>query len=260
MAASSICVYIDIREDDLWAELAPYHVPSDEGWHVEKKVLDVGDIAFCPAVDDVSGSRATYVLLERKTAEDLGASQKDGRYREQRTRLYAMRGAGAAIGYIIEAPSWSPSLNRSWCRGAFTEVHLQQAIARLQLRHTIPVFQACTIQGTLQWIRRIAKALVADPTAYACGMASRACDVAAVYKDTIHVHKASNNTPERIFLSMLLSIPGLGKASAEAIASATHSSFTTLQAMTEKELSEIKAGKRSVGKVVGRAVYAAIHT
>ena len=221
-------------------------------------MLDIGDIAFY-AGDDLSGAKP-LVILERKTAEDLGASQKDGRYREQRARLYATRGAGTAIAYIVEAPSWSPSLSRSWCRGAFTEVNLQQAMVRLQLRYTIPIFQATNVRETVQWIRRIAKTLVADPTAFQGGVATTRDEAAAAYTESIHVKKASNNTPERIFLSMLLAIPGIGKAAAEAVAAATHSSFTELLALSEVQIGDIVAGKRKIGKAVAAAIFAALHS
>lgn len=254
-----ICIKIDIREDDLWKELETWTVenPSPEGWYVERAPLDVGDISFHKA-DDLDS--APLVTVERKKAEDLGASQKDGRYREQRARLYALRGQKTAIAYLVEVPPWSPNLSRSWCRGEFTEVHLQHAIVRLQLRHTIPVFVSATIKESVQWIRRIAKSLNADPTCYQCGMATTLKEAAEVYTDTIHVKKATNNTPDRIFLSMILAIPGLGKTSAEAIAQATNHSFGKLIALTEEEISNVYAGKKRVGKKVGACVYAALHT
>jgi ERCC4-type nuclease len=251
-----IRILVDIRENDLLRELEPYSDPSGAAFWVEKTTLDVGDIAF---VSDISGSNP-YVVLERKTAEDLGASQRDGRYREQRARLYALRGSGTAIGYILEAPPWSPSLNRSWCRGAFTEVHLQQTIARLQFRHTIPVFQSASIPQTVQWIRRIATALHNDPTVYSCAMATSASEAAAVYTEAIHVKKAENNSPQRIFISFLLAIPGLGKATAEAIGLAVNYSFTTLQSKTLAELSEIQGGKKRLGNSLATAIHAAIHS
>lgn len=251
-----ICVNIDIREDDLWNEVHAWQVqtPHPDGWYAEKKVLDVGDIAFT----DASGT--PLVVIERKKAEDFGASQKDGRYREQRARLYALRGQHVAIAYLIEAPPWSPTLTRTWCRGEFTEVHLQQAIVRLQLHHTIPVFMATTTKESVQWIKRIAKALHADPTCYQCGMATTQNEAAAVYTQTIHVKKADNNTPERIFLSMIQSIPGLGKASAEAIATHTQNSFQRLLELSEEQIGDIQAGKKRVGKKVGACVYQALHT
>jgi ERCC4-type nuclease len=255
----SIRVVIDNREDDLWAQLEPYRSPDAvEGWWVEKAVLDIGDIAFFSATD-ISGANPLAVF-ERKTAEDLGASQKDGRYREQRARLLALRGAKTAIGYIVEAPHWSPTLSTSWCRGTFNEVNLQQAIVRLQLRYTIPVFMAASLKETVQWIRRTGKALAAEPNVFREGLASTACEAAAVYTEAISVKKAENSSPERIFLSFLLSIPGMGKAAASAVAEHVKHSFTALQALSAEDIGNIKAGKRKLGVALGTAVYAALHS
>ena len=260
-ATQTIRAVIDMREDDLWAQLEPYHtLVEKEGWYATKAQLGVGDIALYLENADGTLPANPLMILERKTAEDLGASQKDGRYREQRARLYAMRGNGTAIAYIIETPPWSANLSRTWCRGAFNEVKLQQAIARLQFRHTIPVFMAANIKETIAWIRRFAKTLLADPSAYTSGLATTACEAAQAYTDSIHVKKAENNSPDRIYRSFLLAIPGLGKASVDAIATATEHSFTKLLALSEKELAELKGGKRKVGKAAAAAIYAAVHS
>lgn len=251
-----IRVKIDIRETDLWRELEPYTALGADGWFVEQTTLDVGDIAF---YEDISGA-APLAILERKTAEDLGASQKDGRYREQRARLYALRGAGTAIGYLLESPPWSPTLSRSWCRGTFTEVNLQQTMVRLQLRYTIPIFQAATLKESVQWIRRIAKALVADVAVFKGGVAQTSCEAATAYTEAIHVKKADNNTPDRILRSMLLSIPGLGKTFVDAILTTTSHSLLAVQALTEDQLSELQAGKRKMGKSLAAVIYAALHS
>lgn len=258
----SIRVVIDNREADLWALLEPYYEPdAAEGWCATRAVLDVGDIAFYDAtIGDISGATQPLVVLERKTAEDLGASQKDGRYREQRARLLSLRGSKTAIAYILEAPHWSPTLSKTWCRGTFNEVNLQQTIVRLQLRHTIPIFQSANLKETVTWIRRIAKALHADPTVFQTGRATTVCEAAAVYTEAIHVKKAENKSPERIFLSFLLSIPGLGKTAAAALATNVENSLLKLQTLSEKELSEIKVGKKKLGKALASAIYAAIHT
>jgi ERCC4-type nuclease len=269
-----IRVVIDTREEDLWAELAAHTTMGEEGWWVEKATLDVGDIAFYAATAsdttttlDLSGattsggtaSEIPLAVLERKTAEDLGASQKDGRYREQRARLFARRGAKTAIADRVEAPPWSPSLSRTWCKGKFNEVQLQQAIVRINLRYTIPVFMSAGLKETKQWIRRIAKSLVADPAVFQEGVASTTCAAAAAYTEAIHVKKADNATPERIFLSFLLAIPGMGKAAASALAEATHSKFSELQTMTQEQLCEVKVGKRKLSKTLAANLYTALH-
>lgn len=269
-------VVIDIRESELWDALEPWHTPSDDGWVAERAALAVGDIAFygpvpaatesagAGAEEDLSGSAAPtptpLVVLERKTAEDLGASLRDGRYREQRARLQALRGAGVSVGYVIEAPPWSPTLSRTWCRGAFSEVHLQTAITRIQMRYGLTVLQASGVKETVQWIRRIAKALVADPAVYRGGMAATAAEAAAVYTEAIHVKKADNSTPERIFLTMLLSIPGLGRTMADAIAAAVGNSLTALQALTVEQLADLKAGRRKVGVALATVIHTALHS
>jgi ERCC4-type nuclease len=255
-----IRVVIDIREGELWETCAAHREPGAEKWYVSSERLEIGDIAFYSTDTDVSGAAAPLVVLERKTAEDLGASQKDGRYREQRARLYALRGTKVAIGYIVEAPPWSPTLSRTWCRGAFNELHLQQSIVRLNLRYGIPVFMSGSPKETLCWIRRVATALIADPAVFTSGVAASACEAAVVYTEAIHVKKADNNTPERLFLSFLLSIPGLGRTSADAIAAHTHSSFTALQALTQEELSEIQGGKRKLGGALAKVIYDAVHS
>jgi hypothetical protein len=248
-------VTIDTREHDLWPLLEPWQTENDETWIAVKKNLDVGDIAF-----SLPGHEHPLVILERKTAEDFGASLSDGRYREQRSRLLALRSHGTSIGYILEFPSWSPSLTRAWSYGRFTELQLQQNIVRLQLRYTIPVFHATCLKETVQWIRRIAVMLVADPKVFTGGVATDSVQAAAYYKNVIHVKKASNKTPDTIFHTMLLTVPGLGKSAVEAISVATHSSFQTLLTKSVEELADINTGKRKLGKKLATALHTLLHS
>ena len=256
-AAATIKVSIDIREDELIKAMASYTTLGDEGWYMVSERLDIGDIAFQVESGDLSGVR---IVLERKTAADLGASQKDGRYREQRARLYSLRGSGIAIGYIVEAPAWSPTLSRSWCLGAFNEVHLQQAIVRLQLRHSIPVFHTMCLADTIAYIRRIAKLLAADPAVFQSAAAKTTAEAAAAYTAEIHVKKADNNTPARVLYAMLMAIPGVGKTAADAMIIACSGSFTALIGKTVDELAAIPLGKRKLGSALATVVYAAFHS
>jgi len=252
-----IRVVIDTRETELWSLCAPYtDISGNEGWIAEKRNLDIGDISFY--LNDISG--APLVTLERKRVDDLGSSQKDGRYREQRARLLAQRGAGTSVGYIVEAPYWTPNLSNSWCRGSFTEVHLQQTLVRLQFRYTLPVFQVSKVDETMSFVRRIARMLAADPKVFRGGLAETAVGAAAVYSEAVHIKKADNKTPERIFAAMLSTIPGLGGAAVTALATATGSSMTRLLAMTAEHIAAIPTGKRSIGASVAGVVYAALHS
>jgi ERCC4-type nuclease len=259
MAATAVTikVSIDIREEELIKSMDAYTTLGDEGWYIVPERLDIGDIAFQVQTGDLSGVK---VVLERKTAADLGASQKDGRYREQRARLYSLRGTGVSIGYIVEAPAWSPTLSRSWCLGTFNEVHLQQAIVRLQFRHSIPVFHTMCIADTIAFIRRIAKLLVADPVVFQSVAAKTTAEAAAAYTAEIHVKKADNNTPERVLYAMLMAIPGVGKTAADAMVAACGASFTALAGKTVDELAAISLGKRKLGAALASTVHAALHS
>jgi hypothetical protein len=245
-------IVVDIREADLFNELLPY---ATETLKITTCPLDIGDIHF---TSDLSGA-PPYLVLERKAAADMGASQKDGRYREQRARLQALREGGTKIGYIIEAPAWSPNLGRTWCQGKFNEVNLQTAMARLQLRYNIPVFHATSMKETVQWLRRFAASLQAEPTVFSSGVATTAEEATKVYSEAIHVKKAANNSPERIFISLLLTIPGVGPSAAAAIGLAVDHKISNLLAKTEDELAAINTGKKKLGKTTAAIIFKTFH-
>ena len=255
--ATPLRVIIDTREEELWRLLEGWRgAEGFEGWKVERAPLDVGDIAFM-------GSDNELVILERKSADDLGSSQRDGRYREQRARLLAKKGAGVSIDYVLEAPTpWSPTLSRSWCRGAFKETHLQMAIVRLQLRYGISVLQAANTKETVMWIRRIAAALIADPTVFRTGVAETTGGAAAAYTAALHIKKAANMSQDRILSSMLRIIPGVGAAAADAILDHVGSSgFPGFYSMTETAIAAVRQGeKRRVGPALAAKIWAAFHT
>lgn len=270
-----ICVIIDYREEDLWGLLEPWHdregsAAKQDGWWAVKKPLDVGDICFMRVGDVdvetevVAAQPEELVLLERKSAEDLGASQRDGRYREQRARLLAKKGAGVSVGYVLEAPMpWSSTLTRTWCRGSFKETHLQHAIAKLQMHYGLTVLQASTTKETLMWIRRIAGALVEDPTVYKSAMATEAASAAAAYTQAIHVKKAANMDSERLLTTVLRTLPGVGATAAEAIVhNVGTGGFPAFYELSQEDLAAIPLGstKRKIGSALAGKVWAAFHT
>lgn len=247
-------IVVDNREHELYELLKPY---NSETRKILFEVLDIGDVHI--RTIDQNGAPVLRLVLERKAAADLGASQSDGRYREQRARLLALRGTGVKIGYIVEAPTWSPSLSRSWCMGKFNEVHLQTAMARLQFRYDIPVIHAATIQETAMWIRRFTNSLEADPTVFSSGIPSTAEEAAKVYTAAIHVKKAANTTPETMFTSMLLTIPGVGQQVVKAIGTVVNFSIPTLLTKSVDELAAISVGKRKIGSSVATTIWNVFH-
>jgi ERCC4-type nuclease len=247
-------IVVDIREGALINELKQY---ASDTLKITTAALDIGDIHF---IDDISGSQPILVL-ERKTVPDLASSQKDGRYREQRARLLALRGAGTKIGYIVEegASAFSPSIGRTWCQGKFTEVNLQTAITRLQLRYDIPVFHAVTLKDTVQWIRRFAACIQEEPTVFKTGLATTVSEAKNVYTEAIRVKKSSNQTPELSFTSMLQTLPGVGLQAAAAIGLAVDHKISNLLVKTEDELAAINTGKKKLGKTAAALIFKTFH-
>lgn len=236
-------IILDMRETALLS-LVPPLLADLSGVVVERAALPIGDIAF---YTDVSG--AATIILERKTIDDLASSHRDGRYKEQRARLLGQRGTGTAIGYLLEGTS----------AARFMEADLRNAILRLQFRYTIPVFQTSSAADTASYIKSVAVALTRDPACYRGGLATTAAAAASAYSEAIHVRKADNSTPERVFQSLLRVVPGLGPAAVEGIASAVGSSLTRLIALTEAEVAAIPVGKRRLGPALARVLYSVLH-
>jgi ERCC4-type nuclease len=247
-------IVVDIRETALINELNQY---ATDNLKITTSPLDIGDVHF---IEDLSGAQPILVL-ERKTVPDLASSQKDGRYREQRARLLALRGSGTKIGYIVEesAAAFSPTLGRTWCQGKFTETNLQTAITRLQLRYDIPVFHSTSIKDTAQWIRRFANCLQEEPTVFKTGLATTVEEAKNVYTEAIRVKKSSNQTPELVFTSLLQTLPGVGLQAAAAIGVAVEHKVSNLLQKTEDELAAINTGKRKVGKTTAAIIYKTFH-
>jgi ERCC4-type nuclease len=245
-------VYLDMRETALFGVLTA--LPDMSGVPVELKALDVGDLAI---TTDLSGAEQMACVLERKSADDLGSSLTDGRYREQRARLLAQRGTGTAIGYLLEIPS-IPA--RGWCQGRFTQKDLRTAVLRLQLRYTIPVIQTSSLQDSAAYVAALVKSLTADPLVFRSGLATTAAAAANVYTEAIHVKKADNSSPDRIFRSLLRVVPGLGPVAVEAIAAHCKSSFPALFALTKEELAALSTGKRKLGAPMAEKLYNVFHS
>ena len=120
---------LDNRERALAMELTRLAVPF------VCAVLDVGDFL----IQNAAG--APLLVAERKSLADFAASNADGRYREQRARLMAVRGGGAAVVYILEG-GWTGDDARLFGGGRTTEGQLRRLTTRLILRYGMPVIAA----------------------------------------------------------------------------------------------------------------------
>jgi len=88
---NKIEIHLDNREN--W-DLNPSFLEKNN-YKIIKKNLDVGDI-------QVLKNEEVQLIIERKTLDDLAASVSDGRYEEQKNRLYRLKNEGFKIVYLLE--------------------------------------------------------------------------------------------------------------------------------------------------------------
>lgn len=226
--------YVDTRERELIPLL---------GWPT--KTLPVGDIWIGLSGEDVS---VGGIVIERKATNDLEASIIDGRYREQRTRLttYCQQ-RGARPLYIIEG-----IMDRIW--GKLSQETLQKYLNRLMLRYGVPVIHTDSIDATAALCKTLASQISADPTVFV------AADPAALsYSSTVKVNKQGNMDAKNFALCTLQGCPGVSNAVAEAVLSTFGGTLAGVWAAEESDMATIAVGKRKVGPVVAKRLFALLH-
>lgn len=206
--------------------------------------LDVGDFM----IQNEAGE--PLLVAERKSLADFAASNADGRYREQRARLMAVRGSGVAVVYILEG-AWSPSEDQMY--GRTPEKQLKRLVTRLVLRYGMPVIHTQGIQDTARWTRLLLEQLTDDPTVFVPEGDLATAQVAAMSGMTavLSTAKKGNKTPLGTAHAMLSAIPGLGSKKVDALL-VTHS-IADLVALSAPELSALQVGGKKLG-VLGAAI------
>jgi ERCC4-type nuclease len=150
------------------------------------KQLDIGDIL-------INNPDGLSILIERKTINDLIASIKDGRYKEQKARLQTYQGQ---VIYIIEG-----TLLKS---NSYYE-HIKGAIVSISLSN-FKVIQTKNIEETVEIINKIYSKLPEKKE-----------NISGGYIENIQVKKKENYTPELFYLLILSQIPKVSKKMAQEI-------------------------------------------
>ena len=190
-------IRIDMREPALWAAVSAT-VPAESGYALSLEPLEVGDAI----VETPAGAR---LVFERKTIADLGASIRDGRYREQKLRMQTVA-PPAHITYLIE--SGGPA-----ARGPPPSA-LLGAFVHTMYRDGMHVLWTDGPAESAEWIWNAAHKSreLAPPTAIGGGGY-----LAAVRAKT---KKQDNIDPATCYLLQLCQIPGISQKIAQGIADA----------------------------------------
>lgn len=222
----------------------------------ETKALPVGDIWILGAIDesvlevssaDISGTRIPKgLILERKTIADMQASIKDGRWREQKSRLLTqcsqenMRAA-----YIIEG-------SFQFVSGSIGVNAIRKLLNRLQFRYNIPVLLSDDICDTIGVIKNVYEQYLADAEAFA------APTEAKQYYESVSVSKKANKEdPDNFARTVLMQCPGISATIADAIMREAGPRLSDVFAKDEKTLASISVTeKRKVGPAVAKRLLA----
>jgi ERCC4-type nuclease len=246
MATTAASLILDVREARLGAELTRIGIPFTTAQ------LDVGDVM----IQDSDGQ--PLLVAERKSLADFAASNQDGRYREQRARLMAVRGGGSAVVYLLEG-AWSGDDSRAF-GGRVTEGLLRRLTTRLVLRYGMPVLFTTGLTETAIWCRTMLAQLDADAAVFhpEGDMATAAAAAMAGLTASLSTVKKGNKTAGGTAAAMLGAVPGLGAKRVEAIL--TERSVADLAALSATDLAGLVAGGKRLGAALGSAIYEALHS
>jgi ERCC4-type nuclease len=241
----SLVLVCDNREHGLIREL------TRRGISHTVSALDVGDFM----IQTVDG--APLLVAERKSHADFAASNSDGRYREQRARLMAVRGSGVAVLYVLEG-GWSTDGSLTYCGGRTTEDLLQRLTTRLILRYGMPVLATASLSETARWCQVLMAQLAADPTVFQPedGLAAATTAAMTSFTAAISTVKKGNKTATCTAQAMLSAIPGLGDKRVAALLGIK--SIADLVAMTEADIAALVVGGKRIGDKLAQTIHAAL--
>jgi len=225
---------IDTREHALIEEL------NKSGTVFQVKQLDLADIIF----ENQSGP---LLVIERKTMKDLEQSNKDGRYREQRTRLisnYVQK--GIKVMYLIEGFGQPCGLPMNTVLSIFVN---------LIIRDNISVYHTRNVVDSGKFLVKLKEKFEEHPEEVLFGGKGTAT---LEYLSTVKLRKKENLDSSSIYILQLAQIPGMSVKSAEAIGKVYSTMAILCKACEEKGIdvvAEIVVGKRRIGKVLSKKIY-----
>ena len=234
-------IIIDIRENKL--------IDLFEKNNIEfvKKQLDIGDIIL-EKNDEIN------LLIERKTIQDLISSIKDGRYKEQKTRILSKINIDNVL-YLIEGRVDNLKYDEKVVFGSITN---------MIFRDNIKLINTGNIKQSYDLILNLKKKFI-EGTFEAKQNLN--------YNECIKLNKKENITNELFNIQVLSNIPGVSIKMAEVILQEVKSvkeliikynksvielekDCINFEKENEELLKDIKySEKRKVGKIISKRIY-----
>ena len=243
---SNLSLKIDCRENKI-KQYFQENIEKDK-INYEICAIDLGDFVFMK-------DNQPLLLIERKTISDLDSSIKDGRHKEQKTRLLANYPA-SKIMYIIEN-EFSSRVS------SYQENILYGAILNTQFRDKIQVYRTLNIKETIKYLLHLYKKITKNPEFFTENIAENNQTQIVPYETTIKLKKKDNLTPAICQMLQLAQIPGISVNISKIILNIYGSLKTLILEFGQNDehlLSEIEietsTGKiRKIGKITSSKIY-----
>ena len=222
-------IIIDNRENDLIKLL------NKNKYNFTTSNLDVGDIQY------KNDDKIIYII-ERKTVNDLGASIKDGRYKEQKVRLLSNHNNN--IFYIIEG-------NINYCETLGTKAILG-SIINMIFRDNIKIIYSKDLNQTYDIITQIKEKY--DSKKFISNESKSKVD----YVSCIKVNKKENLDKKTCNILQLATIPGVSKNTSSIILDNYNDLSELIDKFKESGellLKDLELGKKKLGKVLSKRIH-----
>lgn len=202
------------------------------------RALDVADL-------EINQGSKRICLIERKTYPDFFQSVRDGRYREQKTRL--LHSESLHKMYIFEGS------NKAEGRQDFPANYLDHLVLRLLLKDDIKVLFTRSVSETASVITLLFEKLQKQPEL--SQRREERAQTTTSYVSLVHASKKQNLTPQVCYLLQLKQIPSVSDAIAAIIAQEYPTLQNLCHRLTQKqglrELEDLKlSNKRRIGPSV----------
>ena len=212
-------IEIDCRETELYKSCQTYILnnPKIKSLTVKLSSLPIGDVII------YSNTGEELVIIERKTMNDLAASIRDSRYKEQSYRLHQCSLHNHNIFYLLEG--------QFLCLDPrYTKNTLLSAMVSISYTKGFSTYRTFDIGESAEWIVRFAEKLdrIKKPPFYYCEEIIKLksddieCKKRKVtnidnYSSVVKRVKKNNVTHDNIGEIMLMQIPGVSHISAKVI-------------------------------------------
>ena len=253
---SNFNVIIDIRENKLVEQL------KNLSFDFTTKSLDIGDIM-------ITEGDLPFLIIERKTIDDLKSSVVDGRLREQRYRLLNASGLPPTrIMYIIEGNLSRRVMSKERGKGGVSNSTVVGSIINMMFRDNIKVYRTNSVEETADFIIKLFSK-VGDKEIFLEEKKNETEEKSEPqsYTTVVDKKKKNNMTPNVWFISQLSMIPQISNTIANAIVSVYPtliSLITSYQNTSEEERPSLLSNitydlstgkKRKIGMKISERVY-----